>query len=135
MLHIRIGERPTQRCRLKLPSNTSMLPVRKFVAYKNGLPAVFPVLLNPNARPFYTVPLPELLTTITASSGNRRFGEGVPSGSGMVVFHASIVPSSVAKIKGAGPKSVPSGILMSNAGTEERVTFATWPVGAPVLPP
>jgi hypothetical protein len=93
------------------------------------------VALVASAKPLYTAPAgpppvvpAELFTTIAASSDTGRFGD--LSGSGMFWFHASMVPSSVAKMKRAGPE-----LPIAKPGVLVRiVTFATWPVGAPLLP-
>src|SRR5271166_6619612 len=90
----------------------------------------------PSASPLYTAPVgpppAELSTTTTALRGSGK--PGVTNGA---AFHASMVPSSVSKMKRDGP-SKPSTLLgfvgsgISNAPVPTN-RLATIPVGVPML--
>src|SRR5215471_15002383 len=91
---------------VKVLSNTSMVPAKKFVAKRKT-----PFTLTAVARPLYTAPLSELSTAMTA----RLL-------SGILSAQADRDPSSVSKMKVAG---------ISVPGTRNDVVgFHTRPVGA-----
>jgi len=77
----------------------------------------------------YTAPVgpppAELSTTITALRGS-----GIPGETGGLAFHASMVPSSVSKMKRDGPKFVLP-MTMGNAPSPTK-KLATIPVGVPL---
>ena len=93
---------------LKWLSNTSTLPAWKLVAYRR-----VPAAGLSMAIPLYTAPLAELSTAITT---------GTP-------LKPEMVPSSLAKMKRAGP--VPAPLFT----TKPLPPLNTTPVGVPCSPP
>src|SRR2546425_7563016 len=97
---------PGRRTGRKLESKTSIVPARKLVANKKA-----PDSLKPIASPLYTAPPAELFTAITAWVGST------------LLFHPSIVPSSVAKISLLAPDLRPAEM------TKPAVALVATPVG------
>src|ERR1700730_15941711 len=83
--------------KLKLLSNTSTVPKRKFVAYRN-----FPVGVVTSARPLYTAPTsPAWSVAVDGSTAMIACVGSTPE------FQPTMVPSSVVKRNLLGPELLP----------------------------
>src|SRR5579864_4904075 len=105
--------------KLKLLSNTSTVPKRKSVAYRN-----FPAGVVTNARPLYTAPTSPAWSVAVERSTAMMAWVGSTLG-----FQPTMVPSSVAKRNLLGP-DVPA----SDTTKPSAVGLSTAPVGAPTAP-